>query len=748
MTTKSILSARQLLPVLVMCGMMLLGVRLSFAQASQVDGQKLAQQRVSVVDEEAHHDVSPPVFLMAPVPQQTSQRVHAVKPIPRPPSNGVDPSGPVIDAPVRQSIATILAPAALANFDGIGNGFQGPAGVFSVNSAPSDVNGDVGPKHYVQIVNSDFAVFDKSGVAIFGPVATNMLWAGFGGGCQTNNDGDAVVLYDPIADRWVISQFSVSTTPYQQCVAVSQTPDPTGAYFRYSFSYGNTDFPDYPKMGVWPDAYYITFNMFTGTAFSGAQVCAYDRAKMLVGQAATQQCFNAGSNFGGMLPADLDGKRLPPAGAPNPLVALGANPNELAIWKFHVDWATPANSTFTGPTRLVAAAFSEACGGATCIPQPGTAQQLDSLSDRLMFRLAYRNFGDHQALVVNHSVTAGSSVGVRWYELRLDGFGNPSIFQQGTYAPDSNFRWMGSIAQDQNGNMALGFSLSGSAVHPAIHYTGRLAGDPAGTMTQGEGTIIDGPGSQTGSGLSRWGDYSMMAVDPSDDCTFWYTNQYIPANGEFNWRTRVGSFKFSGCPPGADDFSMSASPASLSIPRGRSGVSTISTTVTQGNAQSVNLSVSGVPPGATATLSPASVTAGGSSTLTVNAGTAAPGGYVLTVKGTGTSATYSTPVQVIITSTTTSLSVNMNPVLRRQFVIFTAQVAGGPIPTGTVTFMDGTKVIGTTTLDSAGVARLSTFFTTLGTHIITASYSGDSWNAPSISPPLEEEIDLRIDGPF
>ncbi len=486
-------------------------------------------------------------------------------------------------------------------------------------------------------------------------------------------------------------------------------------------------------------------------AFSGAKACAYDRAKMLAGLAATQQCFNTGPSFGGVLPADLDGTRQPPAGAPNPLVALGANPSELAIWKFHVDWTTPANSTFTGPTTLTTAAFIEACGGGTCIPQSGTTQQLDSLADRLMFRLAYRNFGDHESLVANHSVVAGSSTGVRWYELRLDSSGNPSIFQQGTYAPDSNFRWMGSIAQDQQGNMALGFSVSGFNLHPEIHYTGRLAGDLPGQMTQGEGTIIDGSGSQTGSGLARWGDYSMMAVDPSDDCTFWYTNQYIPANGEFNWKTHVGSFKFSGCgAPFTDDFSISASPASLSLPRDTSGASMISTAVTLGNAQSVSFSVSGVPSGATATFSLASVTAGGSSTLTVNAGTAAPGAYLLSVKGTGTSsAMHSTSVQVIVAGpTTTSLVVNMNPVLRRQFVIFTAQVVGSPVPTGTVIFLDGTKVIGTNTLDSTGVARLSTFFTTIGIHTITASYVGDRSNAPSISPPLEEEIDIRIDTPF
>ena len=605
----------------------------------------------------AHHDASPPLNLIAPVPDSDTHPEHEVKPIPRRfnTRNAADP--------VRQSTIPPLAiPTTTLNFAGVGNGFTGPNGSFSVASAPPDTNGDVGPNHYVQLVNSDFAVFNKSGTVLYGPVATNTLWSGFGGGCQTNNDGDGVVLYDPIADRWVISQFSVSSTPYLQCVAVSQTGDPTGAYYRYSFTY--TDFPDYPKMGVWSDAYYETFNLFAGgSTFSGADICAYDRSKMLTGQPATQQCFQTTTAYGGILPADLDGARQPPAGSPNYIVGMGASANQLAYWAFHVDWTTPANTSLTGPTMLTTAAYSEACAGGTCIPQSGTSQQLDSLADRVMFRLAYRNFGDHEALVVNHSVTAGSSTGVRWYELRPNASHALSIFQQGTYAPDSNYRWMGSIAMDQSGNMALGFSVSGSALKPEIHYTGRLVGDAAGTMTQGEGTIINGAGVQTGQNLSRWGDYSNMAVDPSDDCTFWFTTEYIPANGAFNWATRVGTFKFPGCGGTAtNDFSISANPATLSMNTGGSGTSTIGTAVTSGSAQTVNLSISGVPSGATASFNPTSVSAGGSSVLTVNAGTAAAGSYTLTVTGTGASATHSTSIALTITTPATNdFSISASP---------------------------------------------------------------------------------------
>jgi len=666
--------------------------------------------RGGVAEMNVQHDVSAPLTLLPPAPRSSVLIEHEVKRIPRN-FNTAKANDPVL----QLAAPSPLVPATSLNFDGVGQGFTGPAGAFTVNSAPPDTNGDVGPNHYVQIVNSDFAIFNKSGTAVFGPVAINTLWSGFGGGCQTNNDGDPVVVYDPIANRWVISQFSVTnanggTVPFLQCVAVSQTADPTGAYNRYSFPY--TGFNDYPKMGVWPDGYYTTFNMFNaaGTAFQGSKICAYDRAKMLAGQAATQQCFNTTTAFGGVLPSDLDGARLPPAGSPAFMVALGSTANTLAYWKFHVDFVTPANSTFTGPTTLATAAYTEACGASgTCIPQSGTTQTLDSLSDRLMFRLAYRNFADgHEALVVNHSITSGSSTGVRWYELRPDASRNLSIFQQGTYAPDTNFRWMGSIALDQAGNMGLGFSVSSSALHPEIHYTGRLAGDAPGTMTQGEGTIINGAGSQTTT-LSRWGDYSNMTVDPTDDCTFWFTTEYIPANGTFNWHTRIGSFKFPGCGAAAtNDFSISASPATVTVTTGNSGTSTISTALVSGAAETVTLSVSGVPAGASASFSPASVTAGGSSTLTLNSGTAATGSYALTVTGTAASATHST-----------SVTFNINAVAANDF-----SIAASPTSVSVAQGGAGSSTISTAT--TSGAAQTVSLSVTGAPAGVTATLSPTS----------------------
>ncbi|MFI5100987.1 MAG: fibronectin type III domain-containing protein, partial [Actinomycetes bacterium] len=598
-----------------------------------------------------HHDASPPLRGLPP-----SSGGHREED-----DEGVLPHPAVVpgaaDSVVQATQPPPQIPGTATNFDGVGNGFTGPQGTFAVDAAPPDTNGDVGPNNYVQIVNTDLAVWNKTGTVVLGPLPVNTLWSGFGGLCQADNDGDPTVKYDRIADRWVISQFAVTgangkNQPFLQCVAVSQTGDPTGAYNRYSFAYSS--FPDYPKLAVWPDAYYETFNFFNaaGTAFAGGVACAYDRARMLAGLTATQQCFNVGLVYGGLLPSDLDGARLPPAGSPDYVVALGATNTQLATWKFHVDWAAPASSTLSGPTALATSAYTLPCGGSggACVPQPGTAQRLDTLGDRLMYRLAYRNFGDHESLVVNNTVTAGSSIGLRWYELRVVA-GKLAVFQQGTYAPDASSRWMGSIAQDQLGDMALGYSVSSSTIHPAIAYTGRLATDPAGQMTQGEAMVIAGAGAQI-SGLDRWGDYSSMAVDPVDDCTFWYTNEYIPADGSFNWKTRIGSFKFPGCGGAVtNDFSIAASPASASAVQGSSATFSVTTAVTSGIGQAVSLAASGLPAGASATFNPASVTAGGGSTLTIaTSGTTPTGVSTLTITGIEGTATHSATVSLTVTA--------------------------------------------------------------------------------------------------
>jgi hypothetical protein len=602
------------------------------------------------------HDVSPALrdIAVSPEPDQKPKKPKKEHELPLPPQ-----AAPAPDPALQSQLGGAAAPALGKSFEGLGQGFTGPAGTFNVNSAPPDTNGDIGPNHYVQIVNQSFAVFNKNGTPVFGPAPTNTLWSGFGGGCQNNDDGDATVVYDRAADRWVFQQFSVSSAPYLECVAVSTTPDPTGTYFRYSFQYAN--FPDYPKLGVWPDAYYVTLNLFSGNTFLGPEMCAWDRARMLQGLSATQQCFTLGTNDGGLLPADQDSAAAPPAGSPNPMVEFGTN--NLLLWHFHVDWTTPANSTFTGPTTLAVAPFTAACGGGACIPQLGVSQRLDSLGDRVMYRLAYRNFGDHESLVVNHSITAGSSVGVRWYELR-DPNGAPTVYQQGTYAPDSTYRWMGSAAMDGSGDVALGFSTSSSSVRPGIHYTAHLTTDPLGVMGQGEGVVIDGTGSQAGFGLDRWGDYSSLNVDPTDDCTFWYTNEYLASTGAFNWHTRVGTFTLPGCgTPATPDYSVSATPSSRTVTQGQGTTYNVTITPTGGFAGQVNLSVSGLPTGANGTFNPNPTAS--TSTLTVTTSAATPAGsYPLTITGTSGALSHQTTVTLVVQAPAGDFTLGATPASR------------------------------------------------------------------------------------
>ncbi len=611
----------------------------------------LAQSGPTTVRRNVHHDVSRPLSEMirhAPPPSLTRRPVEPMRRIPLPP--GLEQ---LQEDPVLQT-ATVAPPTppVLQSFEGLGNGQYG----FSVTGAPPDTNGTVGATQYVQWVNTSFAIFNKSnGALISGPTAGNTIWSGFGGGCQTNNDGDPIVTYDKLAQRWVFSQFSVSTTPYLQCIAVSTTSDATGTYNRYSFQYSNFD--DYPKMSVWPDAYYVTFNMFAGgTTFVGADACAYDRAAMLAGTTATQICFQQGTSVGGLLPADLDGTTAPPSGSPNYLMYFGTN--NLNLFKFHVDFTTPANSAFTGPTVINVAAFSPLCAGGTCVPQPSVTQQLDSLADRLMYRLAYRNFGSHESLVVNHSVVAGSGGGVRWYEIQNPA-GTPVVAQQSTFAPDSNYRWMGSVAMDQAGDLALGYSVSAaSSVFPSIRFAGRVPTDPASTL-EAEVNIVSGAGSQNGN-LSRWGDYSAMQVDPVDDCTFWFTEEYMKTTGSFNWNTRIASFKFPSCGSTATpDYSIAASPSSLTINQGSSGTSTITITSLNGFNSATTLSASGLPSGVTAAFStnpvtpPANGSANSTLTLTASA-TATTGNATVTITGTSGSLTHSTTIALTVNSSTGS----------------------------------------------------------------------------------------------
>jgi PKD repeat protein len=532
-------------------------------------------------------DTSKPLRQIPPIPPVLGEifTAHAPKRLPNregsaAPTAGVDP---VVQTSTVASTATIGT-----DFEGVGN----------VNGVlPPDTNGDIGPNHYVQVVNLSFAIYERDGNRLRGPENINTLWQGFGGPCESTNNGDPIVLYDHLADRWMMSQFALPRFPrgpFYQCIAVSQTPDPTGAWHRYEFLISNDKLNDYPKFGLWPDGYYMSINQFKCNYFfcnwAGAGAVAFERDAMLNGAPARMVYFdlyNTDPNLGGMLPADLDGP-APPAGAPNPFAqfddsAWGYSPDQLQLWNFHVDWSNTANSTFTFDRALTTAAFdSNMCGGSrNCISQKG-GTSVDAIADRLMYRLQYRSFGDHQTLVVNHTVDIDGSdhAGVRWYELRKSA-DDWSIYQQGTYGPDGDNRWMGSAAMNGAGAIALGYSVSSKNTYPSIRFAGRLAGDPTGEMSRGEGTIIAGGGSQSHSS-GRWGDYSMLAVDPTDDCTFWYTQEYYPSSSSAGWHTRIGSFQLSSCDGTVD------SPPTVTITNPADGATVSSTFLVTANASDDN----------------------------------------------------------------------------------------------------------------------------------------------------------------
>ncbi len=556
---------------------------------------------VPVVRTAVKFDVSPPLRAMKPIPPQQADMSERPELGPVPVDRGFS-----ADTVVQKLLGPLQMPTPIITFEGVNN---------RNSVSPPDPNGEVGPNHYVEMVNLSFAVYSKTGTVLYGPVNNNTLWQGFGGPCETRNDGDPVVLYDQLADRWMLTQFTASGPTYYNCVALSTSGDPTGSYYRWAFTTGN-NFPDYPKYGMWPDAYYISTREFAGgSTFVGIGAYGLERDQMLIGNPNARvvsflvppgsQPYLIGD---GLLPSDLDGTTLPPSGSPNFYMgtmdndaSYGAPYDAINLFEFHVDWNNPNNSTFQFITSLQTAPFDSIypCSGRSCIPQPGTSNRLDILSyrQRPLFRLAYRNFGSYESLVTNQSVEAAPSMaGIRWYEVRSP-HNNPVIYQQGTYAPgitDGIHRWMGSIAMDRQGNMAVGYSVSNATdTYPGIRYAGRLVSDPPGQMSQGEAVLINGNGSQTSS--QRWGDYTDMTVDPVDDCTFWFVNEYYQTTSGVGWQTRIGAFKFPGCS------AQQGTPTPTNTPGGASPTPTRTSTPTP-----TNTPVSGSPtptqcPGGTAT---------------------------------------------------------------------------------------------------------------------------------------------------
>jgi hypothetical protein len=514
---------------------------------------------------------------------------------------------------IEQTFQGTRPPAELVeSFDGLGFGFEGPQGP-AAGRNPSDNSLAVGPDHIVQTVNSRMAVFtkkggvfDTTGRVLYGAVPTNTVFHGFGGACEASNNGDAVVRYDQLADRWLVvmplfrrapsrpdqpdvwqSGETVYVSPpgvagqpgaaaplfvppptdgnqarersgerpppeegpYSMCYAVSTSSDPLGSYYRYEFM--RPLFPDYPRPAVWPDGYYVPTS--TGDDVIQKHACVADRTAMLLGESATEQCvIVADVNF--LNNADLDGQELPPAGAPNIVMATGGtqlrgdfDDDGIYVWQFHVDWEDPTNTTLSGPEKIAVAPYHYLCDGqlTNCVRQPGTDQHLDSQGDKIMARLVYRNIDGRESIVAVHSVvTDAGAGGVRWYEFGVAADRTVGLRQQGTYAPDAFYRWMASPAIDGLGNIGIGYSFGGTPHYPGQRFAGRTVDDPPGILTLGETILVEGAGSQTTT--LRWQDYTQSAVDPLDDCTIWYVGDYLRSEAP-SYSTRIGGFRMPGC---------------------------------------------------------------------------------------------------------------------------------------------------------------------------------------------------------
>ena len=523
-------------------------------------------------------------------------------------------SPPGAAAVEQRSQGSLPGAALVASFDGLGVGFEGPQGAAALRN-PSDNSLAVGPDHVMQTVNTRMAIFTKkgkrfdvTGKVLYGPVPNNTVFKGFGGACEAANNGDAVVRYDQLADRWLIvmpifrrgaarpdqpqpgrsgdpAQLSAPGQagqpgaavplfvpppspsaqgqqpprgqrgqqpgpqgPYSMCYAISAGPDPFGPYYRYEFL--RPLFPDYPRPAIWPDGYNVPTS--TGDDVIQKHACVVERAKMLKGEPAREQCVIIdGAPF--LNNADIDGKGLPPPGAPNVMMAAGGTQlknvledDGIFAWKFHVDWENPANTKIIGPEKIAVAPYHYLCGGqlTNCVPQPGADRCLDAQGDKIMARLVYRKIGARESLVAVHSVnTSAGGGGVRWYEFQIDKNRSVRLRQQGTYAPDGFYRWMASPAIDRFGNIGIGYSFGGTPNFAGQRFAARRSGDPLGKLTLRETVLVEGEAAQN---AMRWEDYTQTAIDPSDDCTIWYVGDYIK-KGETNYSSRIGAFRLPGC---------------------------------------------------------------------------------------------------------------------------------------------------------------------------------------------------------
>lgn len=642
---------------------------------AQADGPVLTQPQVSAGVRP--YELPPTGGAAAPAPTQepTEAPGQEVRPLGRPrrdpaPSPGnVQPLSAAPDLPAERSDLQLP----VLNFEGLSTAQAG-------SILPPDPNGAIGRDHYVQMVNavgsgSRVGVFARDGSGLLYHFGLSELWP-VGDPCRERPLGDPIVLYDQLAERWLLSQFTRLPAPYHECIAISKTSVPADpnnftapdGWYAYTFEVHPTLLNDYPKLGVWPDAYYKTANQFSNPftineSYEGVGAWAFERAAMLNGDPARFLYFDVGAldmGYQSLLPATLQGSNPPPAGAPGYFAGVnqdwyGPGSDEaLHLFEFRVNWNNPGNSTFGWVKDLPVNPFDWFISSFTfyTVAQPGTTTRLDDLADRLMMHFNYRNFLAYEALTVNHTIDVYNAppstfgrAGIRWYEVRGglvdDTLADASVYQQGTLgSPAATLnRWMGSLAMDKFGNMALGYSVSNESVYPGIRYTGRMAGDPPGTLPQPEYTIVNGTGSQINFG--RWGDYSAMTVDPRDDCTFWYTNEYIQNTGSFTWQTRIAAFRYPGCSSDpTPDLLLSASPAAQSVCQAAQADYEVLTLPLEGFNELVTLSQGGSPPDSSAAFNPNPLTPGQTSQMTITTGPGTPvGQYTLVITGTTSSLT-------------------------------------------------------------------------------------------------------------
>lgn len=517
-----------------------------------------------IVNPAVHFDRSQPLTSLIamwkpPAPANRVRHVTAGGP-PDEPGDPPMPKIPEAAAAIEQTRqGREPAPEMLASFDGLGVGFTGPQGP-ATGRNPSDNSLAVGPDEIVQIVNSHMAVYSKqgknyptTGKVLLGAVVTNTLFAGFGGPCEHQVSGDAVVRYDQLAHRWLfvvpIFRRPAPYAPYAMCYAVSTGPSPLGSYYRYEFT--RPLFPDYPRPAIWQNGYYVPTS--TGDTVIQKHICAANREAMLHGKAASEQCFIIdGVNF--LNAADIDGRRLPPHAMPEIVLAAGGTQlhkqfegDAIFAWRDSIDWKHPERSHLDGPERIAVAPYHYLCDGqlSKCAPQAGTPVRLDAQGDKLMQRLVYRNLGPKQLIVAAHSVdTSAGGGGVRWYQFEVNSTGSLQLTQQGTYAPDGGYRWMPSAGMDRKGDIAVGYSFADRSSFPGQRFAARLSSDQPGLLTLHESVLADGKAAQTTT--LRWEDYTTLALDPSDDCTFWYVGDFLKA-GETNYSTRIGAWRLPGC---------------------------------------------------------------------------------------------------------------------------------------------------------------------------------------------------------